>query len=70
MTTQTKVFKLKVSSYQLSFAYGHWSLRIIKDGKPHNKTELTNKNIESVFSYLAKAERCTSEEVRDAYENA
>lgn len=61
-------FKLKTSIYNLAFSHGHWGLRKVEDGKPLDKTELTNKNDEAIFSYLAGAERCTEQEARSAYE--
>lgn len=69
--TQTKKrFKLKTSTYQLSFEYGSWILRKVINGVPSQKTEITNNHSEAVFTYLAGAERCTAQEAREAYNNA
>jgi len=69
-TVTAKTFKLKTGRYHLSFVCGHWVLRKMIDGKPSDKTELTNKSDEAIFRYLGDAERCTEEEGRSAYANA
>ena len=63
-------FRVSTCTYNLTFTYGHWVLVRVTGGKLHEKSDLTNKDIEQVFAYIAAAERCTEEEVRMTYENA
>lgn len=60
-------FKLEGIMYNINYAYGHYSLRKVNNGKLGDKSELTNKSIEVIFDYIASIHRISSENVREAY---
>lgn len=62
-------FKVDGIHYNINHSYGHYTLRKIVNGSLGAKSELTNKSLEILFSYIASIHRCSSDKVREAYDH-